>query len=336
VANKDSTIPEKKWKPPAFFENIDWKKGESEKYGEEDMWSEDEVLMAIQACDHPRDKAIIALGYDVAGRPIELNRMRIKDVIFKNNYTFVKLVDHTGTRYPPLTFSYEYVLSWINCHPLKDESEAPLWVRVDTIPKKMEDKWIWRLLVQRVKPKLKHKIHKPFNPYNVFDHSRLSNLADNGFSDTELKKFRNWSINSKMPKRYIHMKGEKVTDKLLALHGMKQLESEVKEPVLQAKICYRCKEKNPIDARYCVKCNFILSPEAFEEIKQREVEKDKEFESMREQFKEFKAGMDLIRPVINQLAKEAKTKEFTFASPDGKQVYKLTTEQIAKLIEGKD
>ena len=207
--------------------------------------------------------------------------MRIKDVIFKNNYTSVKLVDHSGTRYPPLTFSYEYVLAWINCHSLKDEPEAPLWVRVDTIPKKMEDKWIWRLLVQRIKPKLKHKLkNKPFNPYCIFSHSRLSNLADNGFSDTELKKFRNWSINSKMPKRYIHMKGEKVTDKLLALHGMKQLENNVKEPILQAKICYRCKEKNATDAKYCQKCNFVLSAEAFEEMQEKERQREIEFKNM--------------------------------------------------------
>ncbi len=65
-------------------------------------------------------------------------------------------------------------------------------------------------------------------------------------------------------------------------------------------------------------------------------DRDKEFQKMKEQFEEFKAGMDLIRPILSQLAKEAKTKEFTFTSPDGKQVYKLTTEQIAKLIEGKE
>lgn len=65
-------------------------------------------------------------------------------------------------------------------------------------------------------------------------------------------------------------------------------------------------------------------------------EKAKELDSVKEQLTEYKAGMDLIRPILAQLAKEAKTKEFTFTSPDGKQVYKLTTDQIAKMLEGKE
>lgn len=66
-----------------------------------------------------------------------------------------------------------------------------------------------------------------------------------------------------------------------------------------------------------------------------ETEKDKEFQEMRKQFEEWKAGMDLVRPILAQLAKEAKTKKFTFTSPDGKRVYELSTEDIAKMIEGK-
>lgn len=65
-------------------------------------------------------------------------------------------------------------------------------------------------------------------------------------------------------------------------------------------------------------------------------EKAKELDGVKEQLSEYKAGMDLIKPILAQLAREAQTKEFTFMSPDGKQVYKLTTEKIVKLLEGRD
>lgn len=296
LTNRDTEIPEKKWRVPEFFNLLEWKSGESNKYSATDMWTEEEILWVIEACDHPRDKAVIALGYDVAGRPVEINNMRIKDVIFKENYANVKLVDHSGTRYPPITFSYEYVLEWINHHPLKDNPDAPLWVRVDRTPKKMAEKWIWQLLVKRIKPKLSHRIHKPFNPYCVFDHSRLSSLADHGFSDTDLKSFRNWRPNSKMANRYIHMSGEGVRDKILALHGLKTLNVEAREQILKSRACHRCKHRNTVDAKICVKCSFPLSVEGYEELKAREEEKDQRINALERKFEHL---VDIITHSIN-------------------------------------
>lgn len=48
------------------------------------------------------------------------------------------------------------------------------------------------------------------------------------------------------------------------------------EGAIKPKECYRCKHKNAPDAKYCEKCNFVLSPEGFEELqKQQEIDKDK-------------------------------------------------------------
>ena len=155
--NRNSRIPVSKWKPHAFFGLIEWKDGDSKKYSQSDMWTEKDILLAVQTCAHPRDKAVIALGYDVAGRPVELNNMKIRDVIFRDKYAQVKFEDHTGTRYPPLTFSYEYVLAWLNCHPLKDNPNAPLWVTIEgSMPRKPYPTWIYYLLKRNLKPKLKN------------------------------------------------------------------------------------------------------------------------------------------------------------------------------------
>jgi integrase len=270
LINKDRHVPTKKWKVPAFFDLIEWKDSTSDKYNASDMWTEEEILLVISTCDHPRDKAVVALGYDVAGRPTELIKMKIKDVMLKENYGQVRLVDHTGERNPYITIAFKYLLEWINCHPLKDNPEAPLWISLKTVPKRLGNAWIYDLLVKRIKPKLEHKIRKPFNPYCIFDHSRLTALAEKGFTDTHLKAFRNWTANSPMPKRYLHWTGKGSNDKLLELAGLKKPDMQTGESPLQAKKCYRCNYHNVPDARYCIKCNFVLSAEGFEEQRARE------------------------------------------------------------------
>jgi len=207
LENRDKLIPRRKWKPPAFFEMLEWKSTKSWKYGPNDIWTEEEISVAIEACDHPRNKALIAMGYDLAARPVELLALRIRDIALKQNYAQVKLVDHSNPegRTVPLTISFPYLLSWINVHPLKNEASAPLWVGTQGTPKRLGYTALYTLCAQTLKVKLCHVIKKPFNPYAMFCHSRLTNLVESGLSDYDLKLFRGWSLDSKMPKRYLQL-----------------------------------------------------------------------------------------------------------------------------------
>ncbi len=281
IHNKDKHLPRKKWKPPAFFDLIEWKKNDSDRYSVADIWTEDEILTAISVLDHPRDKAMIAVLYDLAARPHELMKLRIKDVAFKESYAQVKLVDHTGERTVPITFSYTYLLTWLNSHPLKEHPDAPLWVNLKGIPKKLGTKALYRLCTRTLKKRLAHTIHKPYNPYCLGDHSRLTNLVERGLSEFELKRFRGWTLNSTMPKRYVQMSGRGLNDKLLELAGIKKPEQNEKQSPLKAKECYRCKHKNPPDSKLCEKCSFVLSAEAFEEMQEKEKEREEQLQDLR-------------------------------------------------------
>ncbi len=276
--NKDKHIPRKKWKPPISFELIEWKKAESETISVADIWTEEEILLAISVLDHPRDKAMIAMLYDLAARPHELMKLRIRDIAIRENYAQVRLVDHSNPegRTIPITFSFQYLLTWLNSHPFKEHPDAPLWVNLKGVPKKLGQKALYRICTRTLKKRLGHKIHKPFNPYCLGDHSRLTNLVERGLSEFELKRFRGWRMNSSMPKRYVHMSGKGLNDKLLELAGIKKPEANEKESPLKPKECYRCKQKNAPDAWYCQSCNFILSAEAFEELKQKERQAEKQ------------------------------------------------------------
>jgi len=290
--NKDRHLPKKKWKPPAFFELLEWKSDESSKYQPEDMWTEEEILMAISVLDHPRDKAIVALAYDLAARPVEFMKLKIRNIILRENYAQVKLIDHSNLegRVLPITIAFPYLLQWLNCHPLKDQDSAPLWVRTTGVPKALSYHSVYGLCTKVLRRRLGHKIQKPFNPYCMFDHSRLTNLVGKGLTEFELKQFRGWKPNSTMPRRYIHMSGKELNERMLELAGIKKPELGEKESPLKAKECYRCHQNNAPDAKYCQKCNFVLSAEAFEEMKEKEMQRNEQFENL-QKFASFQMHM---------------------------------------------
>lgn len=298
--NRDKHTPQKKWKPPEFFNLLEWKSARSWKYGPNDMWSEEDILMAISSLDHPRDKALIAMLYDLAARPVELLALRIKDIALKENFAQVKLLDHSNPegRIIPVTFAFHYLLTWLNNHPLKDSPDAPLWVRLEGTPKRISYSALYQLCVKTLKKKLSHKVHKPFNPYCIGDHSRLTNLVESGVSEFELKRFRGWALDSKMARRYVHMSGKGLNEKLLELAGIKKRDAIEKESPLKAKECYRCKQKNAPDAKYCIKCNFVLTAEAFEELKGKEEERNKELEEIKTELSKIKHDNDLTARLL--------------------------------------
>ena len=69
-----------------------------------------------------------------------------------------------------------------------------------------------------------------------------------------------------------------------------------------------------------------------QELKEKEQGKEKEIEVLRQEVGELKVGVDLLKPVLSQLAKEAKTKKFVFKSPEGNQTYMLSTKDISRMI----
>jgi integrase len=91
----------------------------------EDLLTEKEVLKLIEACSSPRDKAIIALLYDVGCRPSELLTMRRKNVQFDEYSAIVTLKGKTGMRRVRAVFSTPYLNQWLSLLP--KEPEHPLW-----------------------------------------------------------------------------------------------------------------------------------------------------------------------------------------------------------------
>ena len=71
--------------------------------------------------------------------------------------------------------------------------------------------------------------------------------------------------------------GDELKNKILEQNGI-ILDTELK-PKLTIAICPRCELVNQIENKYCSKCSYPLTPQAFEEIKN---EEDAKFKALEE------------------------------------------------------
>ena len=76
-------------------------------------------------------------------------------------------------------------------------------------------------------------------------------------------------MNSKQGIRYIKNRmGNDLKNKILEYNGISVEPSKKQKPSVSA--CPRCEYVNPLENKYCSKCSYPLTPEAFEQIKQEE------------------------------------------------------------------
>ena len=256
------------------------RKKEITTYKPSDIWSQEEVLHVIKSLDHPRDKALIAVLYDAALRPHELLKLSVGDVKINQDYAEILVHSDTKTGQRPLwlTFSYPYLIQWINCHPMKNSKNAPLWVKSQGTPTRLGYQGLLLMFSRKIRRLVKDK---PYNPY-ILRHSRLTDLCGE-LSDQYLKQFAGWTKSSPMAAKYIHLNGDEIKSKLLQKAGI--LQPEVKQ-VQTSKDCPKCHTKNPIDNKFC-ECGFILSVEAFEEMKQKEGERDTKLDYLTKQYEKL-------------------------------------------------
>jgi integrase/recombinase XerD len=233
--------------------------------------------------------------WDLDARPHEITLLKIKLVRLREKYGEgeIPFTAKTGSGPILLTFSFPYVRDWLNEHPDKNNGEAPLicirktGTSISTmfiyyVIARLKDR-IKRLVIsgsvsdQREKDKLEYFLNtKKWNPYCI-RHSAIT--ADSDYlPEYALKKKVRWSMNSKQGSRYIKNRmGDELRNKILEQSRI-ILDSELK-PKPTSITCPRCELVNQIENKYCSKCSYPLTPQAFEEIKN---EEDAQFKALEE------------------------------------------------------
>ena len=161
-------------------------------------------------------------------------------------------------------------------------------------------------------------------------HSKLTEYATS-VPDQVLKNYAGWTPDSPMASKYIHLSGKDVTPAILKHHGLGKAAEQ--KPQETSKLCLRCKHLNQLDNKYCDKCSLALSVEAFEEMQQKEREKEQQIKKLNDRVQEMEITMGVVRPLLGQLAKETKTNRFVFTGPEGDKIGTILTKDLRKIDE---
>jgi len=258
-------------------------------YSETEIWEKEELLSIIKYEPVLRNKAIIALMWDLDARPHEITLLKIKHLRLRERYGEGEIPHQAKTGAGPilLTLSFPYVRDWLNEHPFKNESQARLICNLRTgAPISPKSLWnmmnllrerVIRLLEngQIVDDKERQRLNdllksKKWNPYCI-RHSAIT--ADSDYlPEYALKKKVRWSMNSKQGSRYIKTRmGNDLKNQILEQNGIITLDDKTCR-VLNV-LCPRCDFVNIHENKYCSQCSYPLSPSAYEEIKKSEEEK---------------------------------------------------------------
>jgi integrase len=230
-----------------------------------DLLTQKEFDTLMDACRHPRDKAIVAVLADSGMRVGALASCRIKNVEF-NQYGAVIYLSKTGrankttaAKGIPITWSTGYLNQWLAIHPLKDDPEAPLWVTRDKNAEPLGYKSMRKNIADIG---AKAGIKKKVNPHS-FRHLAITHWILDGYNEQEIKHRAGWSKgSSQMFKIYANFTDQEINDRIYEKCGLK---TEDKRHVTLKK-CPRCSNVLKSQDKFCSQCSLVLDHQALDEI----------------------------------------------------------------------
>lgn len=230
-----------------------------------DLLTKEELDKMMDACKHPRDKAMIAVLADSGMRIGALASCRIKHAEF-NQYGAILYISQTSkskkttaAKGIPLTWSTGFLNQWIAVHPLKNEPDAPLWVTLDNNIQAMSYKGI-RVNFKNIAKRA--SIKKPVNPHS-FRHLAVTNWILDGLNEQEIKHRAGWSRGSaQMLRIYANYTDQEINDNIYEKYGLKK--DNRRHVTLNN--CPRCNNVLRQDDKFCSQCSLVLDHEALEHV----------------------------------------------------------------------
>jgi hypothetical protein len=335
----EEPFPISDWQTPPFVQIKKKKTKRLSPYLATEIWERDEIFSIIKYEPYKRNKAALALLWDLDARNHEIILLKIKHIRLKKQYGEGEIPVEAKTGSGPilLTFSFPYVRDWLNEHPFRNESNARLICNLHTgAPITADALWtvmkqlhrrIIRLLETRSitdkneSERLAYLLKtKKWNPYCI-RHSAITYDSDY-LPEYAVKKKARWSMNSRQGARYIKKRmGNDLKRTILAQNGIFVENDEQGLKLKPAVInCPRCNLVNAVENKYCSECSYPLIPSAFEEIKAAEDMKinaiqekhERDMKSLKEEMNhQFSQIMSMIQqnPKLAQVKPEILTKK---------------------------
>jgi integrase len=182
------------------------------------MLKEDEVESIIDTVLNKRDKAIIALLWDIGARIGKIGNLRVKDIKFDDIGISIIVNGKTGPRRVRAVWSVDYLRNWLEDHPGQNNPEAPLWFHFAKKPEKLEAMQYGAIRMQLNKISKKAGISKKIHPH-LLRHSRCTYMA-NLLTEAQMNAYFGWVQGSDMPSIYVYLSGRDIDDAILKANGI--------------------------------------------------------------------------------------------------------------------
>ena len=239
-----------------------------------------EIESMIKAASGPRDKAMLAVGFEAGLRATELLLLDVGDVAFDGMGARIKVRGKTGERIVRLISSATLLSQYMQTHTLRADPRSPLWTTWSTNYRNYRVSWtMWNR-------RLKSIARQAGISKRVFNHMLRHGSATRNaqfLTDSELKIMYGWAMGSKMPAIYVHLSGKDLDGKLSALYSGRPVEPP--KPEFAPAICPRCSESASPGMLYCPRCASPLDPKEQSKI-------SLEDQTIREELKKLRGIVD--------------------------------------------
>ena len=255
---------------PDCVRKLRLKKVRREDYIIKKLLSEAEVKALLRGCDNPRDRAMIGVAIATGVRRGELLGMCMRDVE-RLPYGFKILVTgKTGShRTPPITREFARLLNvWLEHHPLRDNPDSPLWLRMKNNPFGSRFESIGETGMQDVIKRaarnagLKRNVH-----WHMLRHTENTWAAKNWVSRASRNLTHGWSQDGNTASIYEHLVDSDAEAEYLRSQGLSKPEKQM--DAFQTVTCLYCNHENPVDGKYCHVCGVPLDRAEAERIVKR-------------------------------------------------------------------
>lgn len=230
----------------------------------EDIITPEQVEALFKNVSSTRNRAMIELLYESAGRAGEIATMTWGQVTFYPNYASVRLDGKTGkTRQAPLYSSHVMIRRWKDQYPGGDPGPDDL-----IFPARAggDEPMSYNGMAKIVHVAAKKAGIEKQVTLHTFRHSRITHLMQAGMNESTIKLLAWGDVGSTMLKVYSHLTPGDVENAFNELYGIKPVEEfRGMDPAVSPRQCPGCGMLNPPGNRFCGGCGGALTEEARDE-----------------------------------------------------------------------
>ena len=216
----------------------------------EPIISKEELKGMVDACNQPRDRALVSLLYDSGCRISEILTLRIEDLMFDSYGLVLMVAGKTGPRRVRVVGdSIPYLRQWLEVHPSGRDRSSYVFQGIE---RKARGRMMNYPQAAKVikSAALRAGIKRSIHPH-LFRHTRATLLAGS-VPEAPLELQMGWVHGSGQTRTYVHLSGGDQDRAILKSYGIKVKEDQPVDELPRE--CARCKTLNTSAATYCKNC----------------------------------------------------------------------------------